>query len=482
MRLRYQFGTYANSVSDLTIEGEWSQSYQMFGNIDLLQGVNDLAEEGEEIFYHVGVAQVLEAYAYMLLVDHAGDVPYSEANNPEEFPNPRLDPGEAVYDAQLLLLDDAIANLSQTTVKVPEDIYFSGDFDPVNWISLANSLKIRAYLNLRLTNPARAGSGITSVLNDGRYINSVEEDFEFSYSNVQNPTESRHPFFVGNYQAGGSGQYMSNNLYDIMNSGDNQPPFIENGTPDPRNRYYFYRQTSDAPSGSNLPCEGDATYDYCYVGNLYWGRDHTDDAGIPADNVKRTTYGVYPGGGAFDRELFEQARAVSESMEGAGIFPILLSSNINFALAEAALTLNTGGGSPASLLEQGIRRSMEKVVSFPTVSTVNPDTSTDYAATTADINAYVNSVLNEFNSANTAGKVRIIARENFLASFGNGCEPYNTYRRTGGPTLQSPVIQAGAFPRIWRYPSSEVVGNPNISQQPLTKRVFWDNNPGGFID
>jgi len=125
---------------------------------------------------------------------------------------------------------------------------------------------------------------------------------------------------------------------------------------------------------------------------------------------------------------------------------------------------------------------MEKVLDFPTVSTVNPDTSTDYAATSAEVNAYVNSVLNEFNSANTAGKINIIARENFLASFGNGCEPYNTYRRTGGPTLQSPIIQAGAFPRIWRYPESEVVGNPNISQQPLTKRVFWDNNPAGFID
>jgi len=482
MRMRYLFGTYANAVSDLTISFEWSQSYQMFGNIDLLQGVNDLAEEGEEIPYHVGVAQILEAYAYMLLVDYAGDVPYSEANNPEEFPNPRLDPGENVYDAQLLLLDDAIANLSQSSVKTPNDIFFGGDFDPVNWISLANSLKIRAYLNLRLTNPARAGSGITGVLNDGRYINTVDEDFHFSYSNVQNPTESRHPFFTGNYQAAGSGQYMSNNLYDIMNAGDDQPPFIETGTPDPRNRYYFYRQTPDAPSSSNLPCEGDAAYDYCYVGNLYWGRDHTDDAGIPADNVKRTTYGVYPGGGAFDRELFEQARAVTESMEGAGIQPILLSSNTIFALAEAALTLNTGGGSPASLLEQGIRRSMEKVLDFPTVSTVNPDTSTDYAATSADVNAYVNRVLNEFNSSNTAGKINIIARENFLASYGNGCETYNTYRRTGGPTLQSPIIQAGAFPRIWRYPEDEVVGNPNISQQPLTKRVFWDNNPAGFID
>jgi len=480
-RMRYQFGTYANSVTEQTISGEWQQSYQMFGNIDLLLGINELAEEGDEIPYHVGVAQILEAYAYMLLVDHAGDVPFSEANNPEEFPNPKTDPGKAVYDAQLELLDEAIANLNETSVKIPTDIFY-GDFDPINWISLANTLKIRAYLNLRLTDPARATAGINGVLATGRFINTVDEDFQFNYSNVQNPVESRHPFFTGNYQAAGSGAYMSNNLYDLMNAGDNQPPFIETGTPDPRNRYYFYRQTANEPSGSNLPCEGDSRYDYCYVGNLYWGRDHTDDAGIPADNVRRTTYGVYPGGGAFDRDLFEQARAASETMEGAGIFPIYLSSQTHFALAEAALTLNTGGGSAASLLEQGIRLSMEKVTDFPTVSTVNPDTSEDFAATGAQINAYVNEVLNQFNSANTAGKIDIIARENLIASFGNGIEPYNAYRRTGGPTLQSPVIAAGAFPRVWRYPETEVDSNPNITQQPLTNRTFWDNNPNGFID
>jgi len=38
-RMRYQFGTYANSITDQTANGEWNGSYQMFGNIDLLQGM-----------------------------------------------------------------------------------------------------------------------------------------------------------------------------------------------------------------------------------------------------------------------------------------------------------------------------------------------------------------------------------------------------------------------------------------------------------
>ncbi|MEM7185211.1 MAG: SusD/RagB family nutrient-binding outer membrane lipoprotein [Bacteroidota bacterium] len=485
MRMRYLFGTYANTVSETTISGEWATSYSMFSNIDLLQGINDfdISEGGEGLPNHVGIAQVIEAYAYMLLVDHAGNVPFSEANQPEDFPNPRLDDGAVVYDAQIALLDDAIVNLNSVVASVPTDLYY-GEFDATKWVALANTLKIRAYLNLSLTNPSRARDGINQVLGTGIFINTLDEDFQFNYnSTVSSNSDGRHPTFVGNYGAGGAGGYMSNNLYDFMNAGDDQPPFIETGDPDPRVRYYFYRQTSSAPSGSNLPCEGDALYDYCYVGNLYWGRDHTDEAGIPADGPRRTTFGVYPVGGAFDADNFLRAPDPQlPKMEGAGINPIYTSANTHFALAEAALVLNTAGGSPASLLEQGIRLSMNKVLDFPTVSTENPDTGEDFAATNAQVNDYVNRVLNEFNSANTAGKLNVIARENMIASFGNGIEPYNTYRRIGAPTLQSPIIAAGAFPRAWRYPENEVNNNPNISQQPLTTRVFWDNNPQGFID
>ena len=485
-RMRNLFGTYPGAVTENTVAGEWATSYSMFSNIDLLQGINDfqISEGGEGIPNHVGIAQVIEAYAYMLLVDHVGDVPFSEANQPEDFPNPRVDDGRAVYDAQLELLDAAIVNLNTSVASIPTDLYY-GEFDPANWTALANTLKIRAYVNMRLVNPDRARTGINQVIGTGSFINTLDEDFQFNYNTtVSANSDGRSPIFAANYGAGGAGGYMSNYLYDIMNAGDDQGIFIETGDPDPRVRYYFYRQTGNEPSGSNLPCEGDGRYDYCYVGNLYWGRDHTDDAGIPADGNRRTTFGVYPAGGAFDADNFLRAPDPNlPKLDGAGINPIYTSANTHFALAEAALTLGTGGGSPAALLEQGIRLHMDKVLaSVGNLPTTNPDTGDDFAATQAQVNDYVNRVINEFNTANNDGKLDIIARENLIASFGNGIEPYNTYRRTGGPTLQSPIIAAGTFPRAWRYPENEVNNNPNISQQPLTTRVFWDNNPGGFID
>ena len=475
----YQFGSYNGVVGTGTLSGEWGTSYQMFANIDILEGINEnLAEEGG-IPFHVGMAQVLEAYAYMLLVDFADAVPYSQANQPEEFPNPVLDSGASVYDAQLELLDAAIANLNlgnATNARVPEDIFYGANGDPFDaskWIALANTLKLRAYVNLRLTDPGRAAAGINSVASQN-IIDTTAEDFQFSYSTTTEPN-SLHPFFSSSYGASGSGQRMSNNFLDLLNAGDDQPPFIELGTIDPRTRYYIFRQDSAPPSGSNLPCAVGFQGDYCYVGNLYWGRDHADDEGLPADGFKRSGYGLYPGGGAFDKDEFIRM-ATTDNLGGAGIRPIYLASFTHFALAEAALTLGTSGNA-ASLLEEGIRISMAKVDDFAS----GVDTG-GFEMTSGQVNDYVNTVMSDYNSANNAGKLAIIAREYFLAAWGNGMEPYNTYRRTGYPDLQSPIIAAGSFPRSYQYPETEVDGNPNISQRAVTSRVFWDNNPAGFID
>lgn len=463
------FGTYNNAVDGNTLSlatGPWAQSYQMFSNIDLLDGINEAQAETGGIPYHLGMAQVIEAYAYMLLVDYVGDVPFSEANNPSEFPNPNVDPGETIYAAQLELLDTAIANFNlgnnTTGVRIPEDLYY-GTFDASKWIALANTLKIRANLN------TGNASGINAAL-AGDIIDNNDEDFQFSYSATDSP-ESRHPFFTSSYLAAGAGQRMSNNLYDLMNVGSADGLFVENGTVDPRARYYFYRQTSSDPSGSDLPCEANfSAYDYCYVGNLYWGRDHADDEGLPNDGFKRTVYGVYPGGGAFDDDSFIESRANTSTLNGAGIRPIYLASYTHFALAEAALTLGTSG-SASNYLELGIRRSMDKVRDF-----ADGLDSGEFAMTNADIDAYVSRVLSEYNSANNAGKLEIIAREHFIAAWGNGTEPYNLYRRTAGPDLQAPIIPAGPFPRSYRYPSTEIDGNPNIQQQGPNTRVFWDTN------
>lgn len=72
-----------------------------------------------------------------------------------------------------------------------------------------------------------------------------------------------------------------------------------------------------------------------------------------------------------------------------------------------------------------------------------------------------------------------VAREYWIALFGNGIEAYNLYRRTGLPTGMQPTQnpQPGPFPRIFYYPANAANLNSNIQQRTaLNEKVFWDTN------
>ena len=472
-RMTAQFGQYNGTIGVNSLNGTWASAYNMFANVDLLETISGNTEGG--LPNHVGVAQIIEAYTYITLVDYVGDVPYSQANQFAEFPIPALDPGEDVYTAQIALLNTAISNLNQGSAVVPQDLFY-GDFDPDNWIAVANTLKLKAHLNMG------DGAAISGLLSEN-IIDTDDEDFQFNYSSSASP-ESRSPIFQGNY-VNGAGFYMSNGFLDMLNAGDGEAPFVETGIADPRLRYYIYRQKNSEPSGSNLPCAGQDIYDYCYVGNLYWGRDHGDDEGIPNDGIRRSTWGVYPGGGAFDNNQFNRSDGNgTPTLDGAGINPIFLSSFTHFALAEAGLDLGVGVNS-RDLLEAGISLSMDKVTNFTgSLDTTDEDDETiDYAATGAEISAYIARVMAEYDAASgNDAKLEIVVREWYLASWGNGVEPYNMYRRTGYPTLQTGVKIVGPFPRSYRYPENETNTNPNVSQTTADNQVFWDTNPAGFIN
>ena len=472
-RMTAQFGQYNGTIGVNSLNGTWASAYNMFANVDLLETISGNTEGG--LPNHVGVAQIIEAYTYITLVDYVGDVPYSQANQFGEFPTPALDPGEDVYTAQIALLNTAISNLNQGSAVVPQDLFY-GDFDADNWIAVANTLKLKAHLNMG------DGAAISGLLSEN-IIDTDDEDFQFNYSSSASP-ESRSPIFQGNY-VNGAGFYMSNGFLDMLNAGDGEAPFVETGIADPRLRYYIYRQKNSEPSGSNLPCAGQDIYDYCYVGNLYWGRDHGDDEGIPNDGIRRSTWGVYPGGGAFDNNQFNRSDGNNTpTLDGAGINPIFLSSFTHFALAEAGLDLGVGVNS-RDLLEAGISLSMDKVTNFTgSLDTTDEDDETiDYAATGAEISAYTARVMAEYDAASgNDAKLEIVVREWYLASWGNGVEPYNMYRRTGYPTLQTGVKPVGPFPRSYRYPENETNTNPNVSQTTADNQVFWDTNPAGFIN
>lgn len=455
MRYENMSDTYADIAEPSALNGEWDLAYKMRENTKILE---NLAVDNDALLFHRGVAKILHAYGFATLVDYLGDVPFTEANIAGNF-NPGSDDDAGIYEMLIADIDLGITDLNNATVEPQLDLYFGGDAS--KWVKLANSLKLKLYVNMGSVNE------INSLIADGNLITALSDDFQFQHSNALTP-ESRHLYFRRGYLPSGFTQYMGNYFMWLLKDSKT--------VRDPRLRYYIYRQTNIDPTGGFLKCEQGDVFDFCYIGDFYWGRDHGDDQTRPADGELKATYGIYPGGGTFDADQGIPANETTDNLDGAGIFPILLASYVDFLKAEAVLSLETNGDS-AAFLESGIRKSMDKVLNFGSVNS-------SFAATQDDVNAYVENVMAEYTLASNNEKLDIVMREYYLAAYGNSIEAYNGYRRTGLPSnIQIPIKEKNVpFPRTFSLPGDEVSRNSSINQRPITNQVFWDTNPAGFIN
>ena len=470
---------YDNAVSPGNYDGVWSTAYA-----GLLTDAKTLIPiaEGRQLFVHAGIARTLRASALVNLVDTFGDVPYSEANDPANF-NPKTDGGAAIYTAVLAELDKAIENFSATSsAGASGDLIYGGATD--NWIRLANTLKLKMYLNRRLIDKAGSTSAINALITGNRLISTAAQNFAFRFGNNLTNPDTRHPRYAGQYSPTGGGDYQSNSYMGTL--------YSAKGFPDPRIRYYFYRQTVRNPTNVNeLRCITNpkpAHYTdadvFCLPSSVgYWGRDHLSNEGIPPDGLLRTAWGLYPAGGLYDNNAGVPV-SLGAGAGGAGIHPMMMRSFVDFMLAESALTLGTSG-TARTLLRTAVEKSMADVRALALGSTEAGKIvtfETDSKLVWADeVTKYVNAVLATYDAATTDdARLNVIGTEYWLALHGNGIESYNLYRRTGKPANQQPGLDAnpGQFARSYYYPASYIVRNANAKQKTgVNVPVFWDNNP-----
>ncbi|WP_340106242.1 SusD/RagB family nutrient-binding outer membrane lipoprotein [Rhodohalobacter sp. 8-1] len=102
-----------------------------------------------EIIPEVNVAatKVLEALVMGQVASLWGDVPYREANQPDEFSEPSYDPQSQVYSDIDQLLNEAISTFESTTAAVSNDITsLEGSND--GWLKVAYTLKARYLMHV----------------------------------------------------------------------------------------------------------------------------------------------------------------------------------------------------------------------------------------------------------------------------------------------------------------------------------------------
>jgi hypothetical protein len=141
---------YGQSESD--IPAFMSAFYTGAGLVGL-RNVQAYGEANDPLI--LGIAKVWEGFAFGTATSIWGDLPYSEALNPDIL-TPKLDPQETIYQQVQLRLDEGIAALggAPTTGNCePADlIYCASPTTRANqvgrWVRAANTLKARYYLHL----------------------------------------------------------------------------------------------------------------------------------------------------------------------------------------------------------------------------------------------------------------------------------------------------------------------------------------------
>lgn len=457
-----------------------------------------IIKQGAASPYYTGIAKILKAYEYSLVVDVWGDVPYTEAQQLTGNTKPHYEDDASIYPKLITLLTDAVNELNAaSSVLTPgtNSVIFTngGNFTAAKaqWIKFANTLKLRLFLHYSKKDPAFCVSQITALVNSGVPVMASNADnFSMPFYDVANQRSPISAFEVSrpNYL------FCDAALLNLMS-----------GKSDPRRPYYFtsfpYQgiplpinlNTSSATAagnvlnftattgaavgmviaGTNIPFNTTATAvtattitlssnvtgagvgagaTLVIAPNTFTAVSATAPPAAPNNNYSRIH--------TFLRGSVTAGAAPPFTYSGSAPQRMLTFAEYNFIRAEAALM--GAPGSAQTFFQAGITAAMQEV-----------------GVSAGQIAEYITA--NGTLTGTTANQLRQIIEEKYVAMFGVSVEPWTDYRRTGYPALSlnvNAINGVTSIPRTLFYPQSEIDLNPNCPGQKaisLQDRVFWDN-------
>jgi hypothetical protein len=457
-----------------------------------LSDLEKIIEKGsaQEAHPYVGIAQLMKAYSYSIIVDIWGDAPFSQAHKAPQNLLPQYDKGEDIYPQLFELIEEGIANLEKETIfeVEKEDLFYGGNLE--NWIKFGNTLKLKLYNQVRLVQDV--STEVNALLASGNLITRQEEDFELHYGTSIGP-DNRNPGYVQEWAPGTANYYISPYFYETLanlNTFNHRNYGGEINAVDPRIPYYFYNQISVVtPERSpQSPC----SYCYGYIDpntetfvvkvpklqgtgmvSIYPFSLNIDPNEGYAQGSSQTVAGLYPLGGKYDDH-----KGGASSFNGNPQVPqrLLNYYSKKFIEAEVYLT-NVATGDHRAAFEAGMR------AAFAKVNEIAKEVGSPEIAETA-INTYVTAVLTRYDAGDTEAKLEHIITQKWIASFGWGVDTYTDYRRTGFPVLYdgntdnlSYTIRTKDFPFSFPWPTNNLSVNANAPFQKLASspeaKPFW---------
>jgi len=132
--------------------------------------------------------EISSVYAWEVLVDTYGNVPYSEALKAPEVLSPKYDDAKTIYTSLLTRLDAAIAKINTSESGYSSDFVYHGDM--AKWKKLANSIKLRLAMNLADVDPAASKAAAESAISSG-VLASNSDNYAMEFDGAQ----FNSPFF-----------------------------------------------------------------------------------------------------------------------------------------------------------------------------------------------------------------------------------------------------------------------------------------------
>ena len=286
------------------------------------------------------VIDILSAYAYSVLVDTFGDVPYTEALDLANHPLPKYDDAKTIYKDLIAKLNVASDGLNTGYGSFgDQDLVFGGN--TAQWKTFANSLRLKMAINLDDIDHTYASTQALAAVTDG-VITSNIDNATLSYLATQPNT---NPIYVDVVASQRDDFVPTATIIDQMN-----------GLNDPR-RAMFFTQFGGIYVGGT-PGDGNSYLSYSHIGTMlvqptFEGliMDYSEVEFLLAEAVER---GIAVGGTSTSH--YNAAITASMSywgVSGAAIATYLAQPSVDYATATGTWKQKIGEQAYLALYNRG---------------------------------------------------------------------------------------------------------------------------------
>jgi hypothetical protein len=409
---------------------------------NVIRNTRDVIERTESLPQRsnlLNMARILQSYAFMVLTDSYGDIPYTDggAGYIDQIFFPEYESQQDIYPQIIQQLSEASAALDPSGTIETADILYGGSVS--QWKKFGYSIILRAGMRLSKVDQAQAAQVVAAALQGGVITSNADNAAMRHDANYLNPIgNTLNATEAANY-------YLTEPFVNYLKANN-----------DPRLSAIAVRYVGAKSGPEQVPA----------IASF----NPADQIGMPMGNDNGTIAAVATGKGLASFYDFSQVDRRRMAKTTSPMF-FVTAAQTQLLLAEARQRNWITAGTVAEYYNSGVRAHMEQLASYDAASTVSATAITDYLTA------------HPFDPANALEQINT---QYWVASFLNGPEAFANFRRSGFPNLAPNPYPGkditGAFIRRLTYPNSEIsVNTENVNAaisrmgpDNLDTRVWWD--------